>query len=177
MKKLLSLFVATSLVATSSSITIACAQKIKNLTMVEEKSESDLLLNLHELIENKKVERDLNDTKVGDFTIGPIQVKTKGKIQGELIALLGVELEGVNDNISINEELFTFFQESKDLKPEVSLQTFESTTYFFSAKGKKEATSFELFLGKMSSSFKGSNLLNVVITYKTLNKFKVNISQ
>ncbi|AOG60889.1 hypothetical protein SHELI_v1c09400 [Spiroplasma helicoides] len=126
MKKLLSVLAATGLVASSSSVAVACNKQEaeKNLTYVEGKSDKDFVAKLSEkIVKDKKLADDFKD--IVDSQVGEYKMTMDGT------------------PFSVEGEFYGFFNETKDYK-NVKGDT-ESTGGFFSLKGEKDATSFKIF--------------------------------
>ncbi|QEH62219.1 hypothetical protein SCHIN_v1c10260 [Spiroplasma chinense] len=164
MKKLLSLFAATGLVATTSATVVACGDKVETLTIINGED------NLKKLVKLLSVDKDGDgkidrDTKAEewdkDYKID--DVKTTGSIEGETVDEWGF--------------ITAYFNETKDLKNDKKKDDsgIQGNTYTTTVVGKKDATKVTVYVnkvnfdvkiqdGKQSGSVTGSVIGKIVIT-------------
>ncbi|AKX34329.1 hypothetical protein SLITO_v1c07020 [Spiroplasma litorale] len=174
MKKLLSIFAATGLVATTGATVVSCGNKdeeVKNLTLVEGKTDADIINYLTDKdktsilkndssensnewkpleIEDKKLSVDYDDLDTNKFDFE--EIYTIGKVTGSLVEVFD------STNETLLGSLGSFFNESKTLvnendnndgKKDVSNIKF----YCFTVKGSKGSSTFDLRVISITGSF------------------------
>ncbi|QEH62215.1 hypothetical protein SCHIN_v1c10220 [Spiroplasma chinense] len=170
MKKLLSIFAATSVVATTSATVVACGN-VASLSFEAEKKDADVVSNLSDYIAEKKLKADMKDLTLPTEIKGEPTITNKGKMDGKDVAYIGLD-----SSLEKNKALFALFKQSKDLKASESTDKLTVTEYYFSLKGDKDATSFELFLGKFEKKYTEEKKA-VTFTYTSINKKTIKIAQ
>ncbi|QEH62218.1 hypothetical protein SCHIN_v1c10250 [Spiroplasma chinense] len=161
MKKLLSLFAATGLVATTSATVVACGDKVETLTWADDKKIEDFV---------KEASLDTNaDGKLDlDFKTPEMPkidgVTIKGSIKGQIIDSLDKEKGGLG----------TYFKETKELVSN------EETSYVLTAEGNKDDKTVTIYVIKIVGKdvkYEDAVPTSGKITYSTLNKIKLDLPQ
>ncbi|QEH62194.1 hypothetical protein SCHIN_v1c10010 [Spiroplasma chinense] len=162
MKKILTLLASTGLVATTSATVVSC-ENVKSLTFAEGMDAAKLINASDVLKENIAEGKLIADFKDDEYKSNNSDIKIKGKVTGTEIT-----------TIANMETLYSMFNETKDLKNEVT-SILDMTVYGMSVAGKKDATSFKLYVVKTTTkiSEKGKG----TITFKNVFSLKIDIPQ
>ncbi|QEH61678.1 hypothetical protein SCHIN_v1c04810 [Spiroplasma chinense] len=141
MKKLLSIFAATGLVASTTTTVVACSnEKISKFTLVEGATKEKIIEASGVVVKDGKLDKDYKETNLNEVFGGESELKYKGKIYG---LVLDINTKDLASLFVESKKMMDDNEEGREGLPEF---------HGFSAKGNKGDKSFTLYLFKMDTT-------------------------